>query len=63
MMMTNTWDVPIYGLLLGVWFLIDLLKEQQNWWIILSLELFWSDGFGFFTLVGKVSNIEHIFRV
>ncbi len=37
MMMTNTWDVPIYGLLLGVWFLMNLLKEpKQIWWIILS---------------------------
>ena len=50
-MMTNTWDVPIYGLLLGVWF-DDLLKDNRLVDYI-GLELFWSDGFGFFTLVGK----------
>lgn len=31
MMMTNTWDVAIYGLVLGVYCLINLIKKEMTW--------------------------------
>ncbi len=42
MMMTNTWDVPIYGLLLCVWLVVKLTKNPEEFksWLLKMVAVF-----------------------